>query len=192
MRQGEFLGLKFEDIKDNQIFIVRQVIRNPEKGLELGQPKTESGIRKVLIGRETQALLGEQQKNIEMEMKLQVNKWEDNNLIFPDPYGKPMNQWSLLKRFKQLLEDAALPNIRFHDLRHTAASLMLSRNVPLITVSKMLGHAKPSITLDYYEHLIPGMQEQAVAVMDEIVTLTQWEGNVLIAPELRQETKGEK
>lgn len=187
MRQGELLGLKFDDIKDNQIFIVRQVIRNPENGLELAEPKTDSGTRKVLIGRVTQALLIAHQENIQHEMKRKAKKWQDNNLIFPGPYGMPMNQRSVVRRFKQLLKDAALPNIRFHDLRHTAASLMLSKNVPLITVSKMLGHSKPSITLDYYGHLIPGMQEQAVAVMEEIVTLTHWEGNELIAPKLRRE-----
>ena len=64
---------------------------------------------------------------------------------------------------------------------------MLSRNVPLITVSRMLGHAKPSITLDYYGHLVPGAQEVAVNVMDEIVALTEWDSAAkVIGPELRQ------
>ena len=61
--------------------------------------------------------------------------------------------------------------MRFHDLRHTAASLILLHNVPVLTVSRRLGHAKPSTTLDVYGHLIPGMQEVAARVMDEVVTL---------------------
>ena len=63
-----------------------------------------------------------------------------------------------------------LPDIRFHDLRHTAASLMLNNGVPALVVSKMLGHAKASTTLDIYGHQIPVMQEEAARVMDEIVT----------------------
>jgi len=63
-----------------------------------------------------------------------------------------------------------LPVIRFHDLRHTAASLMLNHGIPVIVVSRRLGHAKPSITLDVYGHIIPSMQAEAAEKMDELVT----------------------
>ena len=66
--------------------------------------------------------------------------------------------------------NAGLPEIRFHDLRHTAASLMLNHGIPILIVSQRLGHSKPSITLDIYGHLIPGMQEQVADVMDELIT----------------------
>lgn len=69
------------------------------------------------------------------------------------------------------MEKAGVKKIRFHDLRHTAASLLLNNGVPVIVVSKMLGHAKTSTTLNIYGHLMPTMQEQAAQVMDEIVTL---------------------
>jgi integrase len=69
-----------------------------------------------------------------------------------------------------VLETANLPKIRFHDLRHTAASLMLNRSVPALVVSKILGHANPSVTLSIYAHATLDMQSQAVSIMDEIVT----------------------
>ena len=73
---------------------------------------------------------------------------------------------------------ADLPDIRFHDLRHTAAFLMLNNGIPVLIVSHRLGHVRPSITLDIYGHLIPSMQEEAATVMDEVVTPIE----VLVAP----------
>jgi len=72
---------------------------------------------------------------------------------------------------------AGLPEIRFHDLRHTAATLMLMNGIPLIVVSRRLGHSKPSVTLDIYGHYLPGMQEKAANLMDELVTpiATKWQ-----------------
>ena len=69
-----------------------------------------------------------------------------------------------------MLRDAGLPKIRFHDLRHTSASLMLNHGVPLIVVCRRLGHSKPSITLDVYGHLIPGTQLEAAEKIDDLVT----------------------
>ncbi|NSW51588.1 MAG: tyrosine-type recombinase/integrase [Anaerolineae bacterium] len=69
-----------------------------------------------------------------------------------------------------MLALANLPNLRFHDLRHTAASLMLNRNIPVIVVSRILGHSKPSVTLDVYAHVMTTMQEEAARVMDDLVS----------------------
>jgi len=72
--------------------------------------------------------------------------------------------------FKRTLKKAGLPDIRFHDLRHTAASLLLNNGVPVIVVSKMLGHSKPSMTLDVYGHLYMEQQSEAASIMDKLVT----------------------
>jgi integrase len=80
-----------------------------------------------------------------------------------------LNPENLVKRsFKPLLECAGLPSIRFHDLRHTCATLLLSKGVNPKIVQEMLGHANISVTLDTYSHVLPGMQEVAVAAMDEV------------------------
>ena len=96
--------------------------------------------------------------------------WQENDLVFPSTNGTPVHPANLRRAFRKLLEGSSLPKIRFHDLRHTAASLMLNYGVPLLVASKRLGHAKPSITMDVYGHLIPSRQEEAVLVMDELMT----------------------
>ena len=106
------------------------------------------------------------------------------DLVFPTTNGTPINNRNLLRQFKKLIKEAGLPEIRFHDLRHTAASLMLNQGIPLLIVFKRLGHAKPSITLDTYGHIIPSMQEQAAEVIDEIVTPIRWENCTQTAPKL--------
>ena len=94
--------------------------------------------------------------------------------IYP---ARDADQRNLIRFFKRLLKRAGLPDIRFHDLRHTAAKLMLLNGIPLIVVSRRLGHSKPSVTLDIYGHYIPGMQQEAAAMMDELVTpiATKWQ-----------------
>jgi len=98
-----------------------------------------------------------------------VKKWQAYDLIFTTSLGSPIHPRNLLRDFKKLLMDAGLPTIRFHDLRHTAASLMLNNNIPPIVVSRRLGHARASITLDIYGHLIPSMQVEAAEKIDELI-----------------------
>ena len=93
--------------------------------------------------------------------------------MFPNRRGRPGDQSNLRKDFKAVVEKAGLPEIRFHDLRHTAASLMLNNGIPAIVVSRRLGHSKPSTTMDIYGHLYHEMQEEAARVMDELVTPIQ-------------------
>jgi len=81
-----------------------------------------------------------------------------------------MDPSNLRLDFTRVLGRAGLPKIRFHDLRHTAASLMLNHNVPVIVASKRLGHSKPSITLDIYGHLYQEMQDEVARKMDELVS----------------------
>ena len=91
-------------------------------------------------------------------------------MIFPSTSGTPADQRNLHRDFKRVLENAGLPNIRFHDFRHTTATLMLINGIPLIVVSRRLGHSKPSVTLDIYGHYLLGMQSAAVALMDKLAT----------------------
>ncbi len=120
------------------------------------------------------------------ERQVAGDRWQDWELIFPSTIGTPMDNVGLRKSFKALIKQAGLPEIRFHDLRHTAASLMLNYGVPVIVVSRRLGHSKPSITLDVYGHLIPGMQEEAATLMDEILTPLEVSGCTQIAPEMKE------
>ena len=108
-----------------------------------------------------------------MEKMFAGDRWQDFDLIFPTTIGTPMNPSGLHLDFYRFLEQAGLPRIRFHDLRHTAASLMLNHNVPIIVVSRILGHSRPSITLDVYGHLYMEMQDEAARIIDELITPVQ-------------------
>ena len=85
--------------------------------------------------------------------------------------GEPLDRrYITTHRFKPLLKQAGLPKIRFHDLRHTCATLLLTKNVNPKVVSEMLGHATIAITLDTYSHVLPNMQESAAAAMEDALT----------------------
>ena len=95
----------------------------------------------------------------------------ENGLIFASETGEPLNRHNLTRRsFKPLLKRAGLPQIRFHDLRHTCATLLLTRNVNPKIVSEMLGHSSIAITLDTYSHVLPNMRVQAAAAMEEALS----------------------
>lgn len=93
--------------------------------------------------------------------------WEKLDLVFPNTLGRPLDGTNLLKYwFYPLLKRANLPRIRFHDLRHTAATLLLARGINPKVVSEMLGHSHVSVTLGIYSHVMAHMQQQAAAAMD--------------------------
>lgn len=98
-------------------------------------------------------------------------EWEDNDLVFTNELGRPIEASNMIRRsFLPLLKRAGLARIRFHDLRHTAATLLLGRGVHPKIVSEMLGHSTVAITLDIYSHVTPTMQREAADTMDAILT----------------------
>ena len=91
-------------------------------------------------------------------------------MIFPSSTGTPMDPSNLYHNFKKLLITAGLPDVRFHDLRHTAATLMLQQGVHPKVVQERLGHSDISMTLNTYSHVLPGMQDEAAGKLDELLT----------------------
>ena len=172
MRQGELFGLNWSDLKWNSgiLYIKRQVQRVPGQGWKFIEPKTKAGRRTVRLGEETLQFLREYRERQRAYKEKVGERWQDHELIFPSSVGTPLNPSNLRRVFNRTLDVAGLSRIRFHDLRHTAASLMLNHGIPVIVVSKILGHAKPSTTMDIYGHLIHEMQGEAVQVMEELVT----------------------
>ncbi len=95
--------------------------------------------------------------------------WQENGLIFASETGEPLDRRNVTThRFKPLLKRAGLPQVRFHDLRHTCATLLLGRNVNPKIVSEMLGHSSITITLDTYSHVLPNMQRDAVKALEDV------------------------
>jgi integrase len=171
LRQSEVLGLKWSDldIDNSNLTVQRQLKRNIKNGDYYKTTKTASGRRSIKIGKHTLEKLKKQRENQDLE-KMEAESWEENDLIFPSRSGTPMDQSNLLKSFKSLIRKSGLKEIRFHDLRHTAASLMLNHNVPVIIVSKRLGHSKVSVTLDTYGHVMNELQDEAAELIDDLIT----------------------
>jgi integrase len=100
--------------------------------------------------------------------RMASKRWEDPSLVFPNTRGGVWRHQGMHLSFKRDLEAADLPReIRFHDLRHTAGTLMLRAGTPIHVVSKILGHSDPAMTLRRYSHALPDMQESAARAMDE-------------------------
>jgi integrase len=172
LRQSELLALKWSDIDwdRNTISVQRQLRRKFERRDYYSSLKTKSGRRTISLGINTiQKLREHHQKQIGQKEEM-GDRWDENDLIFPSIVGTPISQRNLLRRFKTIIRESGLREIRFHDLRHTAASLMLNHGISPIIVAKRLGHSKVSITLDTYGHLLPGMQQESANFIDNLIT----------------------
>jgi len=175
LRQGELLGLKWSDLDwtSRRIQVQRQVQRRKGDGLVFCEPKSASGRRVIVLGKSTIGKLREHKNSQLKERILLGEKWQDYDLIFPSPIGTPLDPSNILKAYKNCLKRAGLPNLRFHDLRHSAATLMLQQGVNPKIVSEHLGHSDISLTLNTYIHVLPPMQEEAAEKMDDLLTLIE-------------------
>ena len=140
MRQGELLGLQWKnvDLGKGIIKVNQSLKRLPDGRLVFGKPKTKKSIRSITIGDKTIEVLKEQgEKTIIEREDVNVAKlWKDMDLVFPSTIGTPMDPSNVLKRFRQVLKRAGLPKIRFHDLRHTSAALMLNNGIDVLVASR--------------------------------------------------------
>ena len=96
-------------------------------------------------------------------------RWRDWNLVFPSTVGTPLDPQNLTKRFKALLWRAGLPDMRFHDLRHSCATLLFAQGVPLGVVQRTLGHSQVSLTMNTDVHIFPEVQKQAADAMERLL-----------------------
>ena len=191
MRLGELLGLKWEDIDFDRrtLQVKRQLARTGGGVIEFSAPKSKRGIRKIILGKQAVEVLKDQEKRVaEMRQKAESD-WRDFDMVFPTRVGTPTMHSNLRRGFRALLAESGLPKIRFHDLRHTAASLMLNNGIPVLIVSRRLGHSKPSITLDVYGHLIQHKQEEAADLMDDLMTPIEVKNDSIFALELHPDDK---
>ena len=107
----------------------------------------------------------------QLEERLKVGPaWQEHGLVFATVIGTPLEPRNVTRTFRALVTEAKLPAIRFHDLRHTAASLLLAQGVAARTIMETLGHSQISLTMDTYSHLMPALQADAAAKMDAILT----------------------
>ncbi len=188
MRTGELLGLKWRDINwDKKSLLVQRQVQHPKGGGYIfTKLKSKSSQRSIALGDQAIEVLKQQRSSIIKLEKVKDKDWDDLDLVFPSSVGTPLMRKRLRDNFYLVLEEAGLPRIRLHDLRHTAASLLLNHGVPVLIVSKRLGHSKPSITMDVYGHVIPTIQEGAAHLMDELMSPIEITNCTIFAPRVNK------
>ncbi len=164
MRRGEILALKWSDLnfKTGELRIERQV--NVIHGESIiSEPKTKSSIRTAILPKALLKILSEYRKNVESE-------W-----MFPSPIDdtKPRNPPAVRKRLQLILERAGCPKVRFHDLRHTFATMALENGMNIKSLSAMLGHISSETTIDIYSHITDTMRQQAAVKIDRQINGTE-------------------
>jgi integrase len=173
LRQGELLGLKWEDIDlDRSILQVRRTLSRTKGGHPIfSTPKTAKGRRNVKLTAKAVEAIKDHHERQQKEQEELVGLWQDHTIVFPTRVGTPVSRHNLVARsFKPLLKRAGLPDIRFHDLRHTCATLMLAVGTNPKVVQETLGHANVSVTLDIYSHLLPNMQDEVAEKINELLS----------------------
>lgn len=157
LRKGELTALLWSDldIQNRTISVSKQYVKNPNGELTLSRPKTETSVRQISIPQEAvDLLIQEHEKHL------------NNPYMFPSPAtGKMYYPDSIVNLHKKILKDAGLPHIRFHDLRHTFATLALQNGIDVKTVSSMLGHYDAGFTLRTYTHATRQKQDEAAQTM---------------------------
>jgi integrase len=170
LRMGEALGLKWSDIDldAGTLRVHRQLQQIREGGrLVFSEPKNASRRTIDLPHKAVEALWSQRKRQLEEQLRGGA-KWQDHGLVFASSKGTPMDAQNIVNRyFKPLLRRTRLPEIRWHDLRHTCATLLLGRGVHPKMVQHLMGHASIQLTLDRYSHWIPSMGRHAAEGMDE-------------------------
>ena len=162
LRRGELCGLKWEDFDEaaGTLKICRTIRAKKGGGVEEGATKTYAGTRTILLPSSTDNLLRERKRSA-------VTQW-----IFPDSLRpeRPVSPGSAYRRLKAILEETGLPDLRFHDLRHTFATHALANGVDAKTLSGILGHTKASFTVDTYTHTTTDMHQRAAEIVGSFLT----------------------
>ena len=170
LRRGEALGLQWDDIDFiRKTVSIRHSVTCDKAGFTLGKTKTKSSNRTLMLPDALTAALQKEKEKQATRAKFIGRSFNPLNLVCCRDDGSPITTNALQHQFSDTLETADLPHIRFHDLRHTNATLMLRNAIPAKIVSAMLGHSSIGITMDLYSHVTTDMQGGAVHVIDDLL-----------------------
>ncbi len=176
LRQAELLGLTWRNVDlDLACLSITQVLYKRRGVHQFKEPKSEHSRRRLDLSPSLAMFLRQYKAEREMECLLLGKPLGDDDLVFSNEKGIAIDPGTLTHNFARIVKKAGLPRTRFHDLRHTFATLMLMAGIHPKIVSEMLGHSSVSFTLDTYSHVVPTMQQAAMKRLDE-----------LLVPELRQ------
>lgn len=171
MRLGEIFGLKWDcvDLKNNKIYVRRQLVTGI-KGAVFQEPKTKESKRKILLPGHLVAEMKNYKAWQDQHMIKLGNLYQDNNLVITNLIGKVYDTSNFTTRtFKKMLKEAHIEqHFKFHDLRHTHATMLLMDKIHPKVVQERLGHSTIKMTLDTYGHLMPDMQDSAVNSLEKL------------------------
>jgi len=170
LRQAELLGLRWRDIDLDMLSLsVSQVLYKRRGVCVFKEPKTARSRRRVAMTPKLALYLREYRTEREGLCRELGKSLTLDDLVFPSIEGKPLDPSVLGHNFTKMAKEARLEGVRFHDLRHTFASLMLLRGAKPKVISEALGHSSVAFTMDVYSHIIEGMQSEAMALLDEVL-----------------------
>lgn len=177
MRLGEALGLQWSDISfESQTITIRHQLQRIEGKLTLVEPKTDKARRTIALPSfAIDALRAHRARQLEMSLYC-ADVWQKSDLVFTSSIGTPADPRNIRRTLAQILADHDLPKLRFHDLRHTCATLLLAQGTDARTIMETLGHSQITLTMNTYSHVMPQLQRDAAEKMDQ-----------MLAPELRTE-----
>jgi integrase len=169
MRIGEVLALRWGRVDlDRKVIQVREALEETKAhGIRFKAPKTKAGRRDVTLPDFLVETLREFRKEqLELRIKLGAGKLPDDALLFVRLDGALPSQKQYSKAWSDLADQMKMPDLAFHNLRHTHASQLIDAGVDIVTISKRLGHAKPDITLRIYAHLFQKDDGKAAAAIN--------------------------
>ena len=167
LRQGEALGLRWQDIDlDLGYLRVSKQLQRIDGRLELVDPKTVRSRRNLAMPTTIAASLREHRSRQDTERARANSSWTEMGLVFTTPEGKPLDGTAITKQFHRHLERAGLPQRRFHDLRHSCATLLLAQGVSPRVVMDVLGHSQIGLTMNTYAHVVPELRLEGADGMD--------------------------
>jgi integrase len=166
LRKGELLGLQWEDLDlDSGTAVIRRTLqRTRTGGLTTLPTKTRASERRIALPAECLRTLEHHRRQQHHERETAGN-WSESNYVFTTPHGKPIEPSSLTRAFNVQLRNAGLRRIRFHDIRHTTATLLLEQGVELVVIKELLGHAHIGVTATVYAHVRLRLQRNAIDIL---------------------------
>jgi integrase len=173
MRQGELLGLAWAnvDLEGATVRVVNSLRRVSGQYL-IGEPKTAKSRRTLPLTQvAVQALRTHRAR--QAEDRLRSPHWQDTGLVFTTPIGTPLDSSNVIHRWHAFLREHGLPKMRFHDLRHGCATLLLAQGVPMRMIMEILGHSQIGLTANLYAHVAPTLLREAANQMDAALTASR-------------------
>jgi len=167
LRRGEILALRWEDVNlDDGVITVRRSLEQTRAGITFKAPKTAKSRRMLVLPEMAIAPLQTHKGEQALQKLMLDSAYQDSGLVCTEADGSLINPEHLSRGFRVLLKHAGLPRIRFHDLRHTHATMLLREGIHPKIVSERLGHSTIVLTMDTYSHVSLPMQEEAARKLD--------------------------